>query len=698
MNNNLTDADTTNDKPHVYSDAVVSAPLITWFGLPTLIELEQPTTTSSSSTSVVAADDQQQGGDLLIPSISEEGDYDEGGRGLLSLTRTRSSSNFDEEEETIYAYTYRARRKLMDNPIGSFNDTEDRHQLLLYQNPDGTYSDHATPAAQGNRDEDRPKVVAEYHETDHLLLDKQQLRDAKNRYTTSISLDTVINLEVTLEKMDDGTLPPHIHPYVPDEILNTHYLRTTPALKLWPLAVLVFYNVSGGPFGIEPSIRAGGNLYAILGFIILPFVWSIPEALVTAELGAAFQDPSAGTAWVEHAFGEDMGGMCGILAWVSGATDNAIYPTLFMEYVASVAGWDKDDFGGMARFVSLTCITILLAMLNYAGLEFVGNTSLVICVIAMSPFVIMTIVGAPQVVPSRWFQLPETETELTDLQSSTFDDDYETSPGPLPLLTLGGILWRPFLNNMFWNLNSFDNAGSFAGETSNVKTTYPRGIFIGVVMVALGYLVPLLVAVGATDYSQAEWVDGHLGVVAVDIGGQWLGAWMVFAAGISNIAMFEAEMSSDAFKIMGMAERGYLPKCFEARSKYGTPTAGILTNTIVIIAFSCADFGQLLELLNCTYAISVLLEYAAFVKLRLYHKELQRPYRIPIPDWASILLVFPPSLGIVCIFATSNWWVYAFSTGAVLFSYTLSKLSGLSKRQGLFAPLPPQKSHEGIRR
>ena len=144
MNNNH--GDTTNDKPHVYSDAVVSAPLITWFGLPTLIELEQPTTTSSSSTSV-AADDQQQGGGLLIPSISEDGDHDEGGRGL-SLTRTRSSSNFDEEEETIYAYTYRARRKLMDNRTGSFNDAEDRHQLLLYQNPDGTYSDHATPAAQ----------------------------------------------------------------------------------------------------------------------------------------------------------------------------------------------------------------------------------------------------------------------------------------------------------------------------------------------------------------------------------------------------------------------------------------------------------------------------------------------------------------------------------------------------------------------
>jgi hypothetical protein len=35
----------------------------------------------------------------------------------------------------------------------------------------------------------------------------------------------------------------------------------------------------------------------IIGFIVVPFIWSIPEALVTAELGAAFQDPSAGVAW-----------------------------------------------------------------------------------------------------------------------------------------------------------------------------------------------------------------------------------------------------------------------------------------------------------------------------------------------------------------------------------------------------------------
>ena len=82
-------------------------------------------------------------------------------------------------------------------------------------------------------------------------------------------------------------------------MLDPTQTKTTPTLKLWPLAVLVFYNVSGGSFGIEPSIRAGGNFFAIIGFIIFPLIWSVPEALVTAELGSAFQDPAAGVAWVE---------------------------------------------------------------------------------------------------------------------------------------------------------------------------------------------------------------------------------------------------------------------------------------------------------------------------------------------------------------------------------------------------------------
>ncbi|KAL3801991.1 hypothetical protein HJC23_010335 [Cyclotella cryptica] len=462
----------------------------------------------------------------------------------------------------------------------------------------------------------------------------------------------------------------------------------TPPLKAWSLAVIIFYAVSGGPFGIEPTIRAGGNFAAIMGFALFPFVYSIPEAFVTAELGSAFHCPSGGVAWVEEAFGESMGFLCGWLSWIAGATDNAIYPTLFLEYLGSVLGYkdennSEDVLNGWARFACVSGITVILSLLNYRGLDIVGNTSLLVCVIAISPFVLMMMIGTPKIVPSRWLQMPESNATYNEL----FDDAFETSPGPLPYVTLGRILWRPYLNNLFWNLNSFDSSASFATETDCVKKTYTRGIFLALFMVIICYIAPVLVLVGATDYTQSEWVDGHIGAAAIDIGGSWLGAWTVFAAGISSLAQFEAEMSSDAFMLMGMAERGYLPEVFKMRSKYGTPTAGIVVGTAVIISFGWADFGQLLELLNANYALSLLLEYAAFVKLRHSRREMDRPYRIPISDRASFMVVLPPTLGVILFFLVSNWYVYLFCGMSVLAGFAVVKIG---KRAQLFGHLPAQ--------
>ena len=69
----------------------------------------------------------------------------------------------------------------------------------------------------------------------------------------------------------------------------------------------------------------------------------------------------------------------------------------------------------------------------------------------------------------------------------------------------------------------------------------------------------------------------------------------MFSAGISNLALFEAEMSADAWQLMGMAERGYLPKILAQRSHYNTPKYGIAIGLLVIIAMSVADFSQLVE-------------------------------------------------------------------------------------------------------
>ena len=100
--------------------------------------------------------------------------------------------------------------------------------------------------------------------------------------------------------------------------LDNGYTSVAPTLSVWPLSVLIFYVVAGGPYGVEESVKAGGNFYALLFYTIMPFVWSMQESLITAELSCAYPDASGGVVWVEEAFGKYAGWLNGSLSWVSG--------------------------------------------------------------------------------------------------------------------------------------------------------------------------------------------------------------------------------------------------------------------------------------------------------------------------------------------------------------------------------------------
>jgi amino acid transporter len=120
-----------------------------------------------------------------------------------------------------------------------------------------------------------------------------------NTRVASVSLETNSNIEIEDDRKDEA-----------------RHLGTL------PLAMIVFYNVSGGPFGVEESVRSAGFFFSIMGFMIMPLVWSIPEAMITAELGSAYPEASGGVAWVEEAFGPVAGWICGWLGWIAGATDS----------------------------------------------------------------------------------------------------------------------------------------------------------------------------------------------------------------------------------------------------------------------------------------------------------------------------------------------------------------------------------------
>lgn len=521
------------------------------------------------------------------------------------------------------------------------------------------------------------EVVEEVQAITHDMITFEPL-DQDEIVEKAIEIGAIDLSEIETASEKEEAIEQFVHPEDTFNELPEGLTQANPKLGILPLAVIVFYNVSGGPFGVETSVRAGGNLFALVGFIVGPLVWSMQEALLTAELGTTFPEAGAGVAWVEEAFGPSAGWLCGYLGWIAGATDNAIYPVLFMDYLLQHISSSADEaieLHPVRRFLALSSASIILGYINWRGLPLVGSMSTWICLVAMSPFIVLIVAGSFKVDVNRLMELPNSETGGTIMAS---------------------VMWRPFLNNLFWNLNSFDAAGSFASEIDNAPVMFPRAMFYAVVLVSTCYFFPLLIAIGASHAEREDWTDGYLAVVTGDVVGPWLGAWTVFAAGISNIALFQAELSADAFQLMGMADRGHLPKILSKRSRHGTPTFGIILGVIVIIVMDLfSDFDQLIEMLNFNYAIALLMEYGAFFKLRISKPDLVRPYRIPMNTFGCGLLFLPTVLLTIVILCLANVATYAMFSGVVvsgLFVFYAKQRSQYQRQGGRPEAVPQQET------
>lgn len=63
---------------------------------------------------------------------------------------------------------------------------------------------------------------------------------------------------------------------------------------------------------------------------------------------------------------------------------------------------------------------------------------------------------------------------------------------------------------------------------------------------------------------------------------------------------------------------------------------------------------------------------------------MERPYRIPVPDWAAVLIAVPPCVATIAILLISNWYVWVFAVGAVIFGLGCSKVQEIAKVRGWF--------------
>lgn len=74
-------------------------------------------------------------------------------------------------------------------------------------------------------------------------------------------------------------------------------------LNLSSLVALTFFCVAGGAYGLEDAVGAGGPMLALVALALVPWLWSYPTALMTAELSSAMPEDGGYVVWVLRAFG-----------------------------------------------------------------------------------------------------------------------------------------------------------------------------------------------------------------------------------------------------------------------------------------------------------------------------------------------------------------------------------------------------------
>ena len=382
-------------------------------------------------------------------------------------------------------------------------------------------------------------------------------------------------------------------------------------LTLLPLVAATYFMVSGGPYGLEDLVQSAGYGRALLVLAITPLLWALPTALMVGELASAIPEEGGYYEWVRRAMGPFWGFQEAWLSLAASVFDMALYPTLFVLYLGRI--WPRLSDGHLALAVGVG-VVVACVLWNLAGARSVGNGSVLVGVLLLAPFAVMTVkamlkpsVAAP------------------------------TVTGPHLPLVMGVLV-------VMWNYMGWDNASTVAGEVENPQRNYPLGVLLAVAAVAATYLI-VVAAAWRTGIAPSMWETGAWVNVANAVGGRGLSLAVVAGGMLCGLGMMNALVLSYSRVPMAMAQDGLLPPLLARTSRRtGAPWVSILACAVAWSLSLGLGFERLIELDVMLAGLSIVLEFAAFIVLRVREPAMARPFRVPGGLAGAVLLAVFPAL------------------------------------------------------
>ncbi|HEY4324455.1 MAG TPA: APC family permease [Mucilaginibacter sp.] len=378
------------------------------------------------------------------------------------------------------------------------------------------------------------------------------------------------------------------------------------------LIAVIFFTVSGGPYGLEPLLTFAGEHGSLLILLITPLLWDVPAIFTVLELNSMMPVEGGYYKWVKHALGQRWGFYEGWWTWLYTFIDLAIYPGLFVFYASFF-------FPSLMAFRIPLCLCVvwISAGINVLGIVPVGRTSLILGAVVLTPFIILFALFL----------------------------HHHTGNISIPSPSLKGIPFSSFgmvLYTVMWNCLGWDNVTTYAEEVEKPVRSYLISIFSAFALVIVLYFLVVLVS-QHSGILPADLESKGFPAVGQIIGGEWLGAFIAFAGMASSLGIYAAVLLSISRVPKVMADDDLLPARLNTlHPKFKTPYISIIACSIIVSFMILWPFTDLLIIDVTVYGAGLFLEYVSLIKLRRTSPETPRPFKIPLGTGGLVLMVALP--------------------------------------------------------
>ena len=391
------------------------------------------------------------------------------------------------------------------------------------------------------------------------------------------------------------------------------------------LVFVLFFSTSGGPYTTETLIHSVGPGLGLLILALVPLIWSVPEALIVGELASMLPEEGGYYRWVDRAFGRFWAFQNGWLTWVYSFVDMAIYPVLFNQYLRYfIPGLD-------ARTEWLISLAIIwgAAWINVRGSVNVTRVSIIAGCFILFGFLALSVASAPRITHIPW---------------QSFASEQAHGFGGLAV----GI------SIALWNYIGWDNPSTVQGEVKDPSRTYPRALAFALPLVTIGYFVPLLTTLGASDWT--TWTEGgwpQIAASSAGVAGRWIAIWIGLGGMISALALFNALLLGYSRIPFVLADDGLLPKALAKLDAHGTPRTAVIVSAVFYSLFALVAFGKLIVADVLLYSVALFLEFGALIQLRKTEPSLRGVFRIPLGRTGVAVLASLPMIVLVGVIGVS---------------------------------------------